>query len=77
MTEKEFICELQEMLECEEDLTAETDLTVLDGYDSFFIMALIAFIDKNFKVKCAPEQLREAATPVQLMDVIGKNFFSE
>ena len=77
MTEHEFCIALQDMLECEETLTMETDLAALEEYDSLFIMSVIAYIDRTFKVKCDSAQLKNATTPAALVELIGKSYFTE
>ena len=77
MTRPDFCHALKKMLECDCNIALDTDLTALEEYDSLFILSLIAFCDKNFGVKCNPESLKTAATPSDLIRVIGENLFTD
>ena len=77
MTRSDFCHALKKMLECDCDIEQDTDLTALEEYDSLFILGLIAFCDKNFGIKCDPESLKKAATPSDLIRVIGESHFGD
>lgn len=51
MTKDEFMLEMQEVLQTETELHADTVLANLDEWDSLSIMATMAFLDKHFGVK--------------------------
>lgn len=51
MTKEEFLTEMKDVLQTEEDLAFETVLSDLDEWDSLSVMATIAFLEKSFNVK--------------------------
>ena len=51
MTKEEFLSEMQDVLQTDDTLTAETVLGDLAEWDSLSMMATMAFLDKNFGVK--------------------------
>lgn len=51
MTKEEFIAEMQDVLQTDSELDADTVLADLDEWDSISIMATMAFIGKNFGQK--------------------------
>lgn len=51
MTREEFLAEMQDVLQTEDDLTFETVLKELEEWDSLSVMATMAFLDKTFGVK--------------------------
>lgn len=51
MTREEFLAEMQDVLQAEDDLTFETVLKDLEEWDSLSVMATMAFLDKTFGVK--------------------------
>ncbi len=67
----EFLAELTEMLEVEEEVTAETSLEDMEEYDSLAIMSLIAFIDEKFDMTASGETLGELKTVADLISLIG------
>ncbi len=62
MTRDEFMVAMQDVLQTEETLTAETVLTDLAEWDSLAVMATMAFLDKNFGVKVGLRDFKEVAT---------------
>lgn len=69
MTRDEFLTEMQEVLQTETVLAADTVLADLDEWDSLSIMATMAFLDKHFNVKMKLADFRELST---LGDIMGK-----
>ena len=51
MRREEFLVEMQDVLQREENLTFEMHLKDIEEWDSLSIMATMAFLDKNFGVK--------------------------
>lgn len=51
MTRDEFLTEMQDVLQTEEELSFETVLEDLEEWDSLAVMATMAFLDKNFGIK--------------------------
>lgn len=51
MTRDEFLTEMQDVLQTEEELSFDTVLQSLEEWDSLAVMATMAFLDKTFGVK--------------------------
>ena len=62
MTKEEFLTEMQDVLQTEDTLTAETVLSDLAEWDSLSMMATMAFFDKNFGVKIGLKDFKEIET---------------
>lgn len=62
MTRDEFIVEMQDVLQTDAQLTAETELTGLAEWDSLAVMATMAFLDRNFGVKLSIADIKELNT---------------
>lgn len=62
MTRDEFLAEMQDVLQTEDALTAETVLTDLPEWDSLAIMATMAFLDRKFGVKLKLADFKELNT---------------
>jgi len=77
MKKEEFIKELEDALEIEEDkhITLETDLGYLEEYDSLSVLAIIAMIDKNFRKQIPSKDFAKVTTVSSLMDLIGREHF--
>ena len=78
MKKEEFIEELKEALEIEDEnkeITLETDLRYLEEYDSLSLLAIIAMIDKNFGKQIPSSDFIKITTIKSLMDIIGKEHF--
>ncbi len=78
MKKKDFYNELIEFLEFEPvELTEETELKSLDGYDSMAVMSLIAFCDEKFSKKINAQQIQNLTTVGSLMEFLGKEKFED
>ena len=62
MTNEEFLTEMQDVLQTEEDLSLDTVLEDLDEWDSLSVMATMAFLEKNFGVKTTMKDYKEMMT---------------
>ncbi len=62
MTINEFLNEMVDVLQTEEDLNMDTVLSSLAEWDSLSIMATMAFLEKNFNVKTTMKDFREMKT---------------
>jgi len=62
MTKEEFLEQMQDVLQTDAELTMDTVLADLDEWDSLSMMALMAFLDKNFGVKVKIVDLKALAT---------------
>ena len=51
MTRDEFLTEMQDVLQTDEELSFGTALKELEEWDSLAVMATMAFLDKTFGVK--------------------------
>ncbi len=69
MTKEEFLTDMQDVLQTEDTLTAETVLSDLAEWDSLSMMATMAFFDKNFGVKIGLKDFKEMNT---MSDLIAK-----
>lgn len=75
MTKLQFIAELREVLEIDEELTEESDLTTFEEYSSLSILSLIVFIDEKFGKRMPADQLMAAPKVQQLIALIGADAF--
>lgn len=62
MTNEEFLTEMQDVLQTEEDLSMDTVLNDLDEWDSLSVMATMAFLEKSFGVKTTMKDYKEMET---------------
>ena len=67
MTKEEFLVQMQDVLQTETELKAETVLADLDEWDSLSIMATMAFLDKQFGVKMKLADFRGITVLGELM----------
>ena len=78
MKKEEFIDELKEALEIEDEnieITLETDLRYVEEYDSLSVLAIIAMIDRNFGKQIPSADFAKVTTVSSLMDLIGIEHF--
>ena len=78
MKKKEFIDELKDALEIEDEdqeITLETDLRYVEEYDSLSVLAIIAMIDKIFGKQIPSSDFSKITTVSSLMELIGKEYF--
>ncbi|PKP58944.1 acyl carrier protein [Candidatus Atribacteria bacterium HGW-Atribacteria-1] len=78
MKKEEFIDELKEALEIEDEnkeITLETDLRYVEEYDSLSVLAIIAMIDKNFGKQIPSSDFAKVTTISSLIDLIGIEHF--
>ena len=71
MTRDEFLEKMQDVLQTEDTLSAETILDDLAEWDSLAMMATMAFVDKNFGVKIGIKDFMEMNTMADLMSKAG------
>ncbi|MGE4286491.1 MAG: phosphopantetheine-binding protein [Phycisphaerae bacterium] len=77
MTKLDLCNELSELMELDDTLTVESDLTELEEYDSMALLSIIAFVDKNFGKTLKADQLAQVVTVQSLIDIIGLDAFSD
>ena len=78
MKKKEFIDELKDVLEIEDEdqeITLETNLKDLEEYDSLSVLSIIAMIDKNFGKQIPSSDFVKVTTVSSLIELIGKENF--
>lgn len=71
MTRNEFLVEMQDVLQTEERLAADTVLTDLAEWDSLAVMATMAFLQKNFGVEVGIKDFITINTMADLMAKAG------
>lgn len=71
MTRDEFIREMQDVLQTEEELTPETILSDIPEWDSLAIMATMAFLDSKFGVKTGMVDFAAMKTLGDIADKAG------
>ena len=62
MNTQEFLTEMQDVLQTEEELSLDTILNDLDEWDSLSVMATMAFLEKSFDVKTTMKDYKEIKT---------------
>lgn len=73
MTKEEKIALLEDMLELESAaLTAETELSSIDEYDSMAKLSLIVLMDDEFSKKLTGEQISAFKTVQDILDFMGE-----
>jgi len=78
MKKKEFIDELKDALEIEDEdqeITLDTNLKDLEEYDSLSVLSIIAMVDKNFGKQIPSSDFLKITTVSSLMELIGKEHF--
>ncbi len=77
MTIKEFLVELADLIEIEDELNLDSNLKDYEEFDSMAIMSLVAFVHKNFGKQYNARQLNQIDTVESLVELIGKDSFTE
>ena len=78
MNTSDFIVKLKETLEIEDDeITLNTELTSINGYDSMSVLSLIILIDQLFNLKVTSIEFRSLTTIQSLINIIGASKFKE
>ena len=73
MTKEEKIALLEDMLELESGaLSAETELSSIDEYDSMAKLSLIVLMDDEFSKKLTGEQISAFKTVQDILDFMGE-----
>lgn len=62
MNTQEFLTEMQDVLQTDEELSMDTVLDDLDEWDSLSVMATMAFLEKSFGVKTTMKDYKEMET---------------
>ena len=73
MNEKEFLVNLEELLEADAGtLNCTLELASLDQWDSLAFVSFIALADSKYGVKVAPSELRQCKIIGDLMKLVQK-----
>lgn len=62
MNKEQFLEEMVEVLQTEDEITMDTVLEDLEEWDSLSIMSTMAFLDKNFGVKTNMDDYKNMTT---------------
>ena len=73
MNKADFLVELEDILQREEPVNENDNLEDYDEWDSLSKMAVMAYYDKNFKIKIGLNQLGEIKTVSDLIKLAGEN----
>lgn len=71
MTRDEFLTEMQDVLQTEEEISFATVLKELEEWDSLSVMATMAFLDKTFGVKTTMSDYRDMKTVEDIAQKAG------
>ncbi len=71
MTKEEFLTELQDILQRDEEILETDVLADYDEWDSLSKMSVMAFFASNFSVKIPLKELGELKTVKDLLDKAG------
>jgi acyl carrier protein len=76
MKKNEFIQLVIDRLEiADKDLTLDTDIKLLDEWDSWNALELMTLVDETFDVNLTPEEMKEITTFQTLIAKIGEEKF--
>lgn len=73
MNKADFLVELEDILQREDPVSENDNLEDYDEWDSLSKMAVMAYYDKNFKIKIGLNQLGELKTISDLIKLAGDN----
>ena len=71
MTREEFLEKMQDVLQMEETLKFDAELSSLEEWDSLAMMATTAFIDKNFSMKLFFDDFKAFKTVEDIAKKVG------
>ena len=75
MTKVQFITSLREILQTDEEITEDTNLRQVEGYDSMAVLSIIAFFDETFQQTVDAERFENVNTVSDLMGLVGRQHF--
>lgn len=67
MTQQEFIQELEDILQCDQAIDAQTALRDMEEWDSLAFMVIIAFFSKHFNQTITFQDLKSCNTPADII----------
>ena len=71
MNRTEFLEEMQDVLQMEDELSYDMNLEDIDEWDSLSMMATMAFLNKEFGVKLSFSDLKEFKTVEDIAQKAG------
>lgn len=71
MTKEEFLKEMVEVLQTEDEISFDTVLADLAEWDSLSVMATMAFLDRSFGVKTTMKDYKEMKTIADIAKKAG------
>jgi acyl carrier protein len=71
MRTADFLMELQELLQCDASLSADTQLAGMAEWDSLAVMSCMAYLDKHFGMKTKISQYKKIRTVSDLISLAG------
>ncbi|MEN6445077.1 MAG: acyl carrier protein [Candidatus Cloacimonas sp.] len=77
MTINEFLVQLANLIEIEDELSLDSNLKDYEEFDSMAIMSLVAFVHKNFGKQFNARQLNQIDTVESLVELIGSDSFTK
>lgn len=74
---EEFLNNLKEALEVEDDetLAVDTNLKDLEEYDSLSVLVIVTMVDKKFKKQISSSDFKKVTTVNSLISLIGEECF--
>ena len=72
MKAEEFIKKLQEIMDTEENLTLETNLSDIEDWDSLSFVSFLSFCNSRMKLSVTPDELKLAKTVGDLFKFVGE-----
>jgi len=74
---EEFLNNLKEALEVEDDetLAVDTNLKDLKEYDSLSVLIIVTMVDKKFKKQISSSDFKKVTTVNSLISLIGEEYF--
>lgn len=74
---EEFLNNLKEALEVEDDetLAVDTNLKDLEEYDSLSVLVIVTMVDKKFKKQISSSDFKKVTTVNSLISLIGEEYF--
>ena len=73
MNKKDFLSDLEDILQREESCEENDILKNYEEWDSLAQMALVAYFDKNFNKKLSMNDFEKLKTVADLMKLTGEN----
>ena len=73
MKKEEFLVALEDVLQLEDSIEENQDLTELEEWDSLSKMAVMAYYKKNFSIEINLNDLKDIKTVEDLIKLAGDN----